>query len=333
MDVLAPIYPVMRKYGVTSSPNDFHSSVNLAFHKAESKVYDIVHRCMWESLPQQYELLVADFESAGGLLKNGLIVLDTGCGTGLASELLLRTTLGKSIAEVDLLDTSPEMLEQAKGRAETWNVKPNILNGIAENLTSRTRKYDIIVICSVLHHIPNLASFLHQIQMLQSDGGILIHLQDPNGDYLTSPVLKKRIAELEKSSPNASQRWLSRLHPRRVFRKIKRELTRTTDGESDYIGMVNKELLESGIIRKRMSAVDIWTVTDIHIHDGNGISIKQMLKMLDQYQLIATRSYAFFGRLSSTLPNSFLAREQELIQQNASNGSQIAGVWKRHCRS
>src|SRR5207248_9961668 len=144
-----------------------------------------------------------------------------------------------------------EMLQQAKGRAETWKVKTKILHGTAESLASRTRKYDIIVICSVLHHIPDLTSFLPQIQMLQSDGGILIHLQDPNGDQLTNPVLRKRIAELEKSLPNESQRWLSRLHPRRVYRKIKRELTRTADGDSDYIGMVNKELLESGIIRKR----------------------------------------------------------------------------------
>src|SRR5207248_6477481 len=161
----------------------------------------------------------------------------------------------------------------------------------------------------------------------------LIHLQDTNGDQLTNPVLRKRIAELEKSLPNESQRWLSRLHPRRVYRKIKRELTRTADGDSDYIRMVNKELLESGIIRKRMNAVDIWTVTDIHVHDGNGISIKQISRILDQYQLVATRSYAFFGKLASALPNSFLTREQELIQQNAPDGSQIAGIWKRRCRS
>jgi 2-polyprenyl-3-methyl-5-hydroxy-6-metoxy-1,4-benzoquinol methylase len=332
MDVLAPIYPVMQKYGVASSPDEFHRSVNLVFHKAESRVYDIVHRSMWESLPQQYELLMAEVGRAGGLLKNGLIVLDAGCGTGLASDLLLRTGLRTSIAEVDLLDTSSEMLQQAKERAETWNVKTKLLQGTAENLTSCTRRYDIILVCSVLHHIPDLTSFLNQIQMLQSDGGILIHLQDPNGDYLTSPVLKKRMAELEEALPSESQRWLSRLHPRRVLRKIKRELTRT-NSESDYIGMVNKELLESGIIRKRMNAVDIWTVTDIHVHDGNGISIKQMSQSLDQYQLIATRSYAFFGRLSSALPIPFLTREQELIQQNASDGSQIAGVWRRHCRS
>ena len=332
MDVMAPIYPVMHKYGVTSSPNEFHRVVNLTFHKAESQVYDVVHRCMWESLPQQYELLITDYKESGGVFNDGLALLDAGCGTGLASELLLGTSLGKSVREVDLLDTSPEMLQQAKGRAKSWNVKAEILQGTAENLIRRTKKYDIIVICSVLHHIPDIRSFLQQIQMLQSDSGILIHLQDPNGDYLTNPTLNKRIEELEKALPHESQQWLSRLHPRRVFRKIKRELTRANDGPSDYIGMVNKELLESGIIRKRMKAVDIWTITDIHVHDGNGISIRQMSQMLNQYQLIATRSYAFFGRLSSVLPNPFLEREQELILQNAPNGSQIAGVWKK-CRS
>jgi len=329
MDALAPIYPVMQKYGVTLSPKEFHRVVNLVFHKAESAVYDIVHRCMWESLPQQYELLMTDYERAGGLLKNGLVLLDVGCGTGLASELLLRNRLRRWVAEVDLLDTSPEMLQQAKRRAEMWCVKANILQGTVESLRNGTRKYDIIVICSVLHHIPDLTGFLIEMQLLQSDGGILIHLQDPNGDYLTDPVLNERIAELRKSVPSAPRLGLSRFHPRRVFLKIKRELTRTTDGTSDYIRAVNKELLESGIIRKSMTEVDIWTVTDMHVHDGNGISMKQMSQILDKYKLVECRSYAFFGELSSSLPTSFWRREQELIQQNASNGSQVAGIWQR----
>src|SRR5450631_1377150 len=119
-NTLQSLSPVMEKYGVTCSPEQFHEGVNLAFHRAESQVYDEIHRCMWESLPRQMDLLVLDSIAAGAAPGFDLSALDIGCGTGLASELLLRTELGRVITEFDLLDTSAEMLERIKSRASGW---------------------------------------------------------------------------------------------------------------------------------------------------------------------------------------------------------------------
>jgi SAM-dependent methyltransferase len=332
-EALAPIFPVMRKYGATCSPEEFHGLVNLAFHRAESPVYDRLHGCMWKTLPGQLELLVDDYTHAAGPHNDTPLALDVGCGTGLASDLLLRTRLGRCIAEVDLLDTSSEMLERAKRRARAWNAKARTFEGPVTILPDESRKYGIIAICSVLHHIPDLAAFLSHVQMLQADNGILIHLQDPNGDYLTDPVLKQRIAELKHYQSSGPRQLLDRLHPGRVIRRLRRELAAPGHPPSNYIGAVNAELVQSGVVREPMTALDIWTVTDIHVHDGNGISITRMSHLLDEYELISRRSYAFFGDMPSALPSCFRKREEDLTNGRAPNGMQLAGLWRRRCRS
>src|SRR5688500_17700531 len=116
----------MESKGVTIGAEEFHRAVNLAFHAAESQHYDALHRSMWESLPQQFALLAGDLHASGVRPSadgpSDLTLLDIGCGTGLSSELLLRTAAGRQVMHVDLLDTSPEMLEHARRRAEGWGV-------------------------------------------------------------------------------------------------------------------------------------------------------------------------------------------------------------------
>jgi hypothetical protein len=77
-----------------------------------------------------------------------------------------------------------------------------------------------------------------------------------------------------------------------------------------------------------MAAPDIWAITDIHIYDGEGISIETLSTLLPDYRLISARSYSFFGKMLSELPAGFRQREQQLIEAKAPNGLEIAGLWK-----
>jgi hypothetical protein len=215
------------------------------------------------------------------------------------------------------------MLERACKRAESWKVPVNRLEGVVESLVGRGRTYEVIVTCSVLHHVPDLGAFLRAVRCIQAPGGVFLHLQDPNGDYLSDPECKRRMAQVEDQKVPA---WLDRLRPARVLGRLYRELT-GKQGE-DYISKTNRDLLAKGVIQSPLTVEELFTITDIHVHDEHGISITEIRKLLPDFELISQRSYAFFGQLASNLAPDLRTTEQELIDRRAQNGFHVSAAWK-----
>ncbi len=320
MEALSRVTEIMRAHGASGSPEEFHAAVNVVFHKFESEVYDEIHRDMWESLPKQFGLLASDCLRGDPDLPESLDVLDIGCGTGLASDCLFQTELKSRIRSVDLLDTSASMLARASKRGESWNVPVRSFEGLLGGVAIRER-YDLIVTCSVLHHIPDLPSFLAAVRRYQVRGGVFMHLQDPNGDYLSDPELQRRQAE----NPPTGSSTVARLHPRRVLGRLYRELT-GKQGD-DYISKTNRELLERGVLKSKLSVAELFSITDIHVHDGEGISIAELRGLLPEYSLASQRSYGFLGQLESGLTGDRKKTEQQLIAAHALNGFHVGAAW------
>src|SRR6185437_4069377 len=92
LDGMQQIVDLMDQYGVTCTLKEFLEIVNVTYHRYECEVYDVVHKCMWESLPPVFEALA---NSAAHPLRSrsGISLLDVGFGTGLSSTLLLKTHL------------------------------------------------------------------------------------------------------------------------------------------------------------------------------------------------------------------------------------------------
>ena len=322
MNGIAHIGEIMKGHGATCAPEEFHALVNVTFHKFESEVYDELHRDMWESLPEQFQLLVDDYLRKAPESRDSLRVLDVGCGTGLASDCLLKTELGRRIGSIDLLDTSPSMLYRASQRAKSWNRPFRCLEGLLGSVRGPTL-YDIVVSCSVLHHIPDIPAFLRTMQSLQAQNGIFIHMQDPNGDFLADPELNARMKKADEELSPGTRRFT----PRRVFSRLYREITGKQ--RKDYIVRTNRELLEKGIIKNRLSVPEIFSITDIHVHDGHGVSILQLRELLPDYELISRRSYGFMGRLAYSLPEQLKRIERREIAAHAPNGFHLGAVWMR----
>jgi 2-polyprenyl-3-methyl-5-hydroxy-6-metoxy-1,4-benzoquinol methylase len=321
MNEFSRIAEIMRRHGAASTVEEFHAAVNVTFHKYESEHYDTLHTDMWESLPKQVELLAGDVLNACPELPRQIRLLDIGCGTGLATDFLMRTALGKRVQAVDLIDTSASMLRRAAERATTWGISVHQREGVVESIPG-DGMYDVIITCSVLHHVPDLPSFMNAVRRLQARGGVFIHLQDPNGDFLNDPQLKQRTAQVSSRVPE----WVQRLAPRRILGRVYRELTGTQG--NDYISKTNHELVASGIIRDPLTIPELFSITDIHVHDDQGISINAVRALLPDYELIRQRSYGFFGRLWSTLPPDLKRIEEQLIAENALNGLHVAASWK-----
>ncbi len=318
------LLPLMKRVGSTCSSEVFQEKVNIVFHNHEALYYDQLHNDMTVSLQEQTDLLIADY--SGFAEKSNLSLLDVGCGTGMSSQRVMNSQLKDKISKVTLLDTSPVMLQKATEKAQTWGIPFEVKEGYVSSLTE---KFDIIIICSVLHHIPDLTSFLADINRLLNTNGILIHLQDPNADFLNDSELKQRMEQLQTASNKTTSNeasWVT-IIPKPIRKWFKRLI-----GRKDYIDLINDELLAEGIIKRRMTADEIWSVTDIQIiqkngEESGGISMRFLEDKLTNFRQLSKRSYGFFGPLKSELPQDFAQQEAELISKKALNGRNVAAIW------
>ncbi len=317
------VHPViaaaMQRCGATCPPEVFHQAVNVTFHEFESEVYDQGHPDMWDSLPSQFAMIVADCLQTNAA-PGEISLLDIGCGTGLATDSILKSLIGLRVRKIDLLDTSKGMLRQAAARAKTWSPPVELHEGLLDTVAGR--QFDLIVTCSVLHHIPDLEGFLATVRSLQKPGGLFIHMQDPNYDYLRDPDLAARMASVAASR---SPEWLKRLSPRRVFGRLAREL-KGEQGE-DFVSKAIRDLVRQGITPKPLSVLEIHGITDIHAREGNGISIVSMRSWLPDYELVAMRSYDFYGKPRRELPAALKKDEDRLIAERAPNGFHMGAAW------
>lgn len=319
------LMPLIRKTGSNLSPEKFQERINIVFHDFESKHYDALHVDMWQSLQEQIDLLVDDLLAYKSIENKELRLLDIGCGTGLSTQILLHSKLGEYLDDVTLLDTSPNMLKEAEAKAKTWNKKYKAVNGYLADLKE---KFDVIIISSVLHHIPDLEIFLKQVNQALNQGGILIHIQDPNGDYINEPSYLKRKDEYEKVIKALPQpKRLSEFVPKSLLKSIKRLLNK-----KDYIDLINDQLIAERTIKKRMTADEIWSVTDIHVETkadavNKGISLKFLQSQLANFELIKMRSYGFYGYLKSDLEEGYRKIEDQFIAENRADGRNIAAIW------
>lgn len=316
--------PLIKKSGSSLSPEKFHERINIVFHNHEAVFYDEMHIDMKKSLQQQIDLLVADLFNANQPILKNLRLLDVGCGTGLSTQFLINSILGNHIESITLLDSSENMLVKAKEKAEKWNKNYTIKNGYLSNVDDQ---YDVVIICSVLHHIPNLNLFFQDLNRVLKTGGILIHLQDPNGDELLNKDYVNRLEIYQKQiNQQKNKKQITDFIPKNIKNYISRLLGRKT-----YIDKINDQLILEGTIKNRISANDLWSVTDIHVEtktDKNkGISLVYLKDILINYSLINSRSYGFFGLLKSDLNDEYKEKEEILIQKNQSCGRNLSCVW------
>jgi ubiquinone/menaquinone biosynthesis C-methylase UbiE len=317
------LLPLIREKSNICDPEKFQSLINVIFHDYEARDYDRLHSEMWQNLPQQFKFISADISSFFTEKNDGLKLLDIGCGTALATDLLLKTQIGSHINQVHLLDTSIAMLDEAKKRAKTWGKEFRLIEGDISLI--KQRNYDIILISSVLHHIPDLSTFLHNVAQAQNPGGILITIHDPCSEALQSPIYRQRVTAYNnhiRSLPFKKQS---------IYKRITIRL-RNLFNVPDYIDRINNKLLAEKIIKIPLTENELWSITDIHVEGlpystGKGIDKSTLINALSNYSLASYRTYAFFGVLGSHLNNPFRKTEEELSLQKDMYGRNFCSAW------
>jgi 2-polyprenyl-3-methyl-5-hydroxy-6-metoxy-1,4-benzoquinol methylase len=114
-------------------------------------------------------------------MSNGIDVLDVGCGTGLVSNLFADKYKNSNFTAVDFSDSIDYASKFASSNGIN-NVKW-IKKDFLEFKTNK--KYDIIICCGVLHHIPEYKKALTKIKSLLKPGGkLLLAVYNPYGKIL-----------------------------------------------------------------------------------------------------------------------------------------------------
>lgn len=153
--------------------NDKVIDANRRFYSKTASTYVITARSQKNFQIYFGNLLRRVIKNArgGGPLK----VLDIGTGTGFALRLISDVLNNKQL-QLFGCDISQEMLDIAKRSFPAANFE--LFDGL--QLPRYKTKFDVIVFCSVLHHIFDPMPLLNQAVNLLAERGIIIITQEPN---------------------------------------------------------------------------------------------------------------------------------------------------------
>jgi len=140
-------------------------------------------RYSWEDLKFYEEQGIYNIylREIDAVMSNGLDVLDVGCGTGLVSNLFADKYKNSKFTAVDFSDSIDYASSFAKANKINnvrW-VKKDFLQFNTE------KKYDVIICCGVLHHIPQYEEALAKIKhLLKPNGKLILAVYNPWGKIL-----------------------------------------------------------------------------------------------------------------------------------------------------
>jgi ubiquinone/menaquinone biosynthesis C-methylase UbiE len=318
---------MVRAKGGTVSAKEFQRIVNVVFHDVEAASYDKLHREMWESLEIVFDQLASDV-LANRSSDHQLTLADVGCGTGLATEFLLKSALGPRIDGLAMIDTSEEMLSRCRGRSAGWSVKPKFVRGQLDAVPDGAA--DMLVASSLLHHLTDLIGFCRDVERVLRPGGFFVHIQDPlRGSESNENYLSRRATY--DAWLAARRRSVARL-PLKCWKWLNRKFSAVV--KRGYLHEVNKRLIGQGVIRRPLTPREIWSITDLREKDlpisaVDGISPEELRSALPGFHNVGVYTYSFFGTMSSHLPAHLADEEKRLFETQSPDGIRLAGVWQR----
>ena len=156
--------------------NEYAIEANQAIHDAmKTGEYALLapHLCH-QSIRSLYIKLVEYVFNAAASHSSPPRALDLGAGDGTATVPFLERG-----AKVLAVDISEKQLEQLREKCEKYGALLETRKEEMSVVLSEGKKFDIIVMNSVLHHIPDYMGLLKLVSLSLSENGVFMSFQDP----------------------------------------------------------------------------------------------------------------------------------------------------------
>lgn len=237
---------------------DFVKAVNRLYHEAEAAIYDRSHPEIFGGERKRWRELAARFLARRGTVR----ILDLGSGTGFVAQVLGDCLDPQST--VVLCDISPAMLQEAK-RKLIGRLHPRLEFCVAdaETLPFPSASFDAVTLNSVLHHLPNTATFLGEARRVIKPGGLLLVAHEPNGAFYRNGVLRSLAGLLG---------WCYRLG--HYLRRLRQRVNQLPSAPDPYVAVyerVNQTLRDQGLIASDLAPAEIQSCVDVHSPTASGV--------------------------------------------------------------
>lgn len=265
--------------------------VNELFHDLEGETYDSVHPEIFQNEVDRWDRILGERLS----WKNSpMTLLDIGTGTGFVGDRLL-----PHLRDGDMLicaDISEKMLQLTIPRLQIAKtgliVKP--LKMKDETLALPDDSVDMVMMNSVLHHIPDTRTFLLEINRVLRPDGYLIIGHEPNNRFFRS-ILLTQFRTMQQMTPKR----LAALFLKRIglYKRV------VAAKENPLLKQINKALFDEGLIAEPLTHSDLSALIDVHSPTAGGIRKDEgfdPFKLMDAYgyRTVLIETYNHLSKLS-----------------------------------
>jgi len=296
--------------------------VNRLYHAAEAETYDSRHPEIFAQLPPIWEemvqLITKDHPD------KCWDILDFGCGTGFASQQVLRLLPAGNVRSLTCFDPSPEMLNRC--RTKLGLNRARFLTEFPP-LQQRPVRFNLVITNSLLHHLANPLDTIGKLS------GLLTH----DALWLAGHEPSRRLYEngqcLSMFNRYMKTRKLSRLlSPAAYFNVLGRFVGLDTSPAS----LAARQAYRRGFFDRKPSVRAITRLVDFHVahssseaRAGRGFDIDELVKSLDgSWELRWFKSYSYIGYVSESRLSGFYARRyRRLAELFPRDGSNFCSIW------
>lgn len=275
--------------------------INEVFHDIDADQYAGIHPEIFTEEAKRWQAVFTKF------LPNSapIVIGDIGCGTGFIGlqlqEFFKTHTVDASGILLDCLDISQKMLDQCQENLHNVSFNTAYKKLDSGDLGLRNDSYDVLILNSVLHHIPNAPAALQQLVDALKPGGVLYIGHEPNRRFAQSTFLRWQYYFLQHMRPKPLAARLLRLLG--LYGKV------VVQQADPRLERINNVLLQKGVITAPLATHELSALVDIHSFSAGGMHINRgfdptclFKDQLGAMENLQVETYNHFGKLTGKLP-------------------------------